>query len=132
MYKIIYENGKPCIEEVKLTKEEAVKLHRDMWNWIAEQIEFYDNPSEVIYMLKCKYLYSNGYIDVDKECFCCEYVRQHSKGICDTCCPFNWTSRKRFTKCMGGYYRLIITVPDKNKSYRLALKIANLPVRTDI
>lgn len=44
-------NGR--IEDMNITREEAIRKHREMWNWIAEQ---YENGSDAqVNHLKAKF-----------------------------------------------------------------------------
>lgn len=131
MYKIIYENGTPVLKSIILTKEETIRLHRDMWRWIADQMKYYSNSSEVVSLLKSKYLYGEGYVDVYLNCFCCEYKFQQGIGDCQYICPFNWSDGDEFVGCMCGYYGNLRSCSDDDKGDAddLALKIANMPVR---
>lgn len=86
------------LKQTKLTKEQAIKGHRELWNWIAEQKENGNNSS--VFHLKEKWCYEHCFkdeeIDLLNYCFCCEYNRMKCKenGISyrDTCkyCPLIW------------------------------------------
>lgn len=94
----------------KKTNEE---LHREMWNWLAE------NPDKE----EGDWLCDNGYIgdkDIAGGCFACEECRQH----CDEC-PLD----KRVIGCEDGLFRVWYTTSDIRTRSRLADVIANLPWR---
>ena len=40
------------MENLYLTKEEAIAEHRKMWNWIADRLEEHNNLGYDIYMYK--------------------------------------------------------------------------------
>lgn len=87
-----------------MTREEAIKNHRKMWNWIADQIR--DGRKDVtISHLKEKYLIEHNFIPalIFHHCFCCEYVLQESNDYDDYCesCPFIWGNEKH---CEDGYF----------------------------
>lgn len=131
MYKVVYENDEPVLKKVELTKEEAVKLHREMWNWIANEIYQRKKVCE-IWDLKHEYLKYNNYSNIRSHCFCCEYVAQSEKAECSKLCPFNWARHRNFVYCVDGYYLKCENASDWISQYKLAIKIANLPVRTNI
>lgn len=58
---------------MNISREEAIRKHREMWNWIAEQ---YKNGVTVpVDRLKAKFVkehYPND--DPDSKCYCCEYA----------------------------------------------------------
>ena len=71
----------------RLTKERAIELHRDMWNWIASELN--KNPDAKVCNLKNKYIKTNPNIHKYQEynynedlvynnCFCCEYALQQA------------------------------------------------------
>lgn len=131
--------------KVRLTKEQAIKGHREMWNWIAEQ---YENGRTVnVNYLKekwCKkhniYLYNN--------CYCCEYVSKNNTSFykCGKC-PLIWGTENNVNEyyCESGinhkYYGntglwFIALQYSKNGRYKEAAeicrKIANLEVKEDV
>ena len=128
-----------------LTKKQTIEEHRKMWNWIAKRIKIYPlkmlfslpnyNWTSLISDLKYYYLYEvkkQVFDDLDNNCFCCEYA--HNKS--DSCryCPIVWSGSDK--KCCGmfGEYLELISLngysdENKEKAYKLALKIANLPER---
>ena len=46
-----------------LTREQAIELHRDMWNWMADEIEKIKKVVD-IWKYKENYCKANGYIRV--------------------------------------------------------------------
>lgn len=73
---------------MKLTREEALKLHRQMWTDMQKELG--DKPSitqRCTFKIKwCDEHFPNE--EIDAHCFLCEYVDQHG-GDCD-CCPIKW------------------------------------------
>lgn len=92
-------NGK----DHKLTFDEAVQWHREMWGWITEQIKDKDiSPRSssfkaIICYLKQKWCSNNGFEEIVSHCFACEYDDQ-MKHLVDNnnCiyCPFIWSANK--------------------------------------
>lgn len=82
-------DGKP----VGLTKEEAIRLHREMWNDMAKAekklIEQcgsnlgFDRSS-----FKEIWVTTHGFADVYANCFLCEYDCQYDNDCTE--CPINW------------------------------------------
>ena len=88
----------------KFTKEEAIRLHQEMWSDMREKLG--DNPESYIrWEFKHKWLKTHGYTDVYGEvriecnCFLCEYAEdKHNeeleKGVhrkwCAHC-PIDWS-----------------------------------------
>lgn len=129
---------------MELTKKQAIKEHRKMWRWIAERIKNYPlkklfslpnyNWLSLISDLKYYYLYEvkkQVFGDLDNNCFCCEYACNCRH------CPIVWsgTNKTCFEK-FGEYLELIslngYSDENKEKAYKLALKIANLPEREGV
>lgn len=89
---------------MKLTKEQAITKHREMWNWIADKLEEaakkgYAEGFSDVYDLKRQYIkkYENNE-DVLHNCYCCEYANEKSNDpSCYTCdiCPILWGSENK-------------------------------------
>lgn len=82
------------MEDLYLTKEEAIAHHRKMWNWIADRLEEHDLGWD-IFMYKKKYIEENfPYNDIKHNCFCCQYAAQEADDIFkhNFCiyCPLRW------------------------------------------
>ena len=111
-----------------MTREEAIKKHRELWHWIANEtrrrkdceVRKDENP------------------DVAKEgpmnsCWLCEYARQFDKGRydCRNVCPINWGSES----CLrdgSPYNEWTFDHPfDYEERARLADTIAELPEKED-
>ena len=122
----------------KLSKEDAIRLHRALWKWIADESERrktailkFESP------LVIKFQPRNN-------CFLCEYAFLVSGRNCVDCtkCPLEWGTEELTIGIMG---RLICQCEDGESKYiswinavvcddweeaaRLALDIENLPER---
>ena len=137
---------------MELTKKQAIEEHRKMWNWIAAAIKSkedlpavvscYDWYSLLIVKLKRHYLLNyegQKYKDIRAACFCCEYASNDTYYDNDICryCPVIWSgSTGRCCDEYGEYEELAslhgYSDENKEKAYKLALKIANLPEREDM
>lgn len=88
---------------MKVTREETIKNHRKMWNWIADQIR--DGRKDTISALKIKYLIEHGYNPdtILHGCFCCEYSVQENGDYDNYCesCPLIWGNEEY---CEDGYF----------------------------
>lgn len=65
----------------EFTKEQAIKLHRDMWKWITKQIA---RNKEPLYIdeLKEKYIANHTEFEsVNYDCFACEYAKQEQQKV---------------------------------------------------
>lgn len=104
-----------------ISKEEAIKNHRTMWNWIADQYEKGCNTS--IRFLKKKYLLKT--LDSNPElmasitshacCYCCYYAGvnglannnyRYYRFNCDQC-PIVWPSYAEEGMCCEGPLSMI-------------------------
>lgn len=93
-----------------LSKEEAVRRHRELWNKIAEMQEISSKP-----IIKDEALDALGYeLDLPRnDCWCCEYRWQVGCYECDFC-PIEWPQlivprpsrwgHTVHTKCLNSYY----------------------------
>ena len=131
-----------------LTKAKAIEWHRDMWNWIADQLEK-PNNSKTVAQLKVQYCDIHE-VAPEHECFCCAYARQVEQKCTpdrqyEYCiyCPVIWNSNRPEYMCEDGEwdgdnFGLWIRAEDlsKIKYFRpeaadIARQIANLPERPD-
>lgn len=112
----------------KLTKEEAIREHRKMWNWIAEQYKQHGVRNNILH-LKYEYLgiYRPEFLPMKSACFCCEYVRQQGAGCKE--CPVVWGKNKVYICTSGEYGKLCCVRKNKFIAKSLARKIASLPER---
>lgn len=74
---------------MKLTREEALRLHRQMWTDM--QTALGDNPTlneRCEFKIKwCEAHFPNE--EIDCHCFLCEYVHKNYNDNCDYC-PIKW------------------------------------------
>ena len=139
---------------MKLTKKQAIEEHRKMWNWIADAIKNkedcpavvsrYDWKSLIVDLKRHYLLNYKGqkYKDIRAHCFCCEYADDTSNGVyynIDNCryCPVIWSGSTRGCCDEYGEYEELASLhgysdENKEKAYKLALKIANLPEREGV
>lgn len=120
-----------------LTKEQAIKFHRKMWNWIADETERTGEFCD-----KYNYFKAMKIPDGDRPdsyCYCCEYALQENDEDASYCkyCPLNWDSEsngfmclhKKFTGDKKGLFRRWLNTYNIEESIELAREIANLKVR---
>lgn len=120
-----------------MLREEAIKKHRAMWKWIAEQIVNYERTMNIA-SLKERYIDMQGELTVEmrerNNCYLCYY----SDVNCSRC-PLSWPSDALDYKCEHGYFGeglysrcLNLYLTDKwGLQAELAYEIANLPERED-
>lgn len=68
---------------MELTKEEAIRLHRELWGWLA------DNPHQT----KSDWVgwqKNGGKYNATGNCFACEYAERENPGGDCLNCPFLW------------------------------------------
>lgn len=114
-----------------MTKRQAIRHHRRMWNWIA-------NESEKTGIFKGKQDYFNKFGgNIRHNCYLCHYAYQKpfSKSMCENC-PLYWKSNCKEHMCCDlnypddrvGLYRQFEDFEGTLSNYvRLARKIASLP-----
>lgn len=105
--------------EIKLTKKEAVKLHRELWGWLAE------NPMKK----KEDWPEMDKYKPLFCECFPCQYIRKQQEKECDECL-FIWPDPTKHTDDALCQYSLFgkwtaATKPEERSKY--AALIRDLP-----
>lgn len=110
---------------MKLTRVEAVELHRELWHRIAklgkpEHYKKFEIAEEIAEERGMKRPL-NG-------CFCCEYADQQDPTDLCNHCPIDWGDKEG---CEGGngLYEKWCFATSKEKFSRLAKEIANLPER---
>ena len=113
----------------KLTKKEAIKLHRKLWNWVADETLRLKRKVK-----KEEYFYRNH---IDREdipknkCYCCEYDEQkQDKCTNKSCkyCPISWGNRDNDCE-KPSYYSEWNYAIDYKEAAEYARKIANLSER---
>lgn len=105
---------------MELTRKQAIKEHRKMWNWLAEYPE----------KDKSDYLKSNDFEYVDNECFLCHYSQQNEGKCCGKECIIDWGNT---SGCIGTtfnlglykvYYELTSLLRDINKNSEQSKDVA--------
>lgn len=108
-----------------LTKKEAVKLHRQLWNRIADKTleeKRWVEKVEVIQEITNKYIAYN--------CFCCDYDSQLGNE-CDYC-PIVWPCEGDLHRCSSSIYLKWSSSTNYKEVAQLARLIAELPERPDL
>lgn len=127
-----------------ISKEEAIKNHRAMWNWIADQYEKGSNRS--VRFLKREYIDTmdsnrDERIKLHASCYCCYYaginniVGAGNKYMfnCDQC-PVVWPSYAEEGMCCEGTSRTIgmglyKLIEKCTASYKVADEIRDILVK---
>lgn len=100
-----------------MTREKTIRLHRELWNWLA------DNPEEH----KEAWPEWKHYRPILNDCFLCQYANELDiYGLSYGCCLLDWeTTGKCFR--IGSLYDIYnTTIKDLKERSQLARKIANL------
>lgn len=121
-----------------LTKEEAIRRHRLMWNWIAQM-----SIQEQRCVSKPEAFKHFGWEDARSDCWCCEFADTQTMRGCsrysEMCqhCPIMWPD----LVCSNGFDFLYDKVVDFSwdkldennyvKMAKYAYKIADLPERKE-
>lgn len=141
---------------MKISKKEAVRKHRMMWNWIADQYQYGSTKS--VLELKQEFTRVNDPgVKIPSDCYCCMYAGERgdlfrfisgnqSRYICKRC-PLEWPTSKDTKELMcyesthaneyglGLYSYVAMHTPilsgcgNPHKVATVARKIANLPER---
>ena len=127
---------------MKLTKQEAIKLHRKMWKIISEmsdeELKEFEDP--IIYPLcnildiEQKTISKMGYDDIAGNSFCCEYAAKQNTLPCKGKCPIKWCDEDEFDSicCVthdSSLYAKILCTKDFDTFRALAKEISELPER---
>ena len=117
----------------KLEREAAIRLHRAMWNWVADVIEGKQCVQRIA-VLKQEFV--QRVVRWDEQvlcnCFCCEFVRQNDRYDDCLLCPLNWgTDHENDYPCErdDGLWIQCQDCTNWKEQAALARKIANLPER---
>ena len=119
-------------EEPVLTKEEAIKRHRMMWNWIA-----YETLKRERFVTKQEAIEHFGWCEskMRSRCWCCAYAYKDKDWGCNKC-PIQWPGGRCYSFLNGvfGLYDdwcAMKESPKYKEAADLAYQIANLPERED-
>ncbi len=111
-----------------MTREEAIKKHRELWHWIAN--EHRRRKSEIVHKDENPDVAKEGPIN---NCWLCEYALQFNTAYRNICtnCPINWGVLTCLKK--GSPYRAwtFNTFLDYEELAKLADRIAELPEKED-
>lgn len=113
-----------------LTRDEAIRKHRELWNWVADKIE---NEHRWVHEFENADVYASNLLC---DCWLCEYAVQENglKNKCDGC-PVNWgESKKCCTQMWDGLYDIYLQCLIGNKwkyAAKIAREIANLPEKRE-
>lgn len=113
-----------------LTRDQAIAEHKEMWLWIAEEIEKLKlcvniGSCKIKYLSKKKYkVYPWG------NCFLCQYDFQFSESVACERCPVKSTGEGN--GCLGGLFFEVCHAETWQKQAALARQIAELPERENV
>lgn len=137
-----------------LTKKEAIRKHRAMWNWIGSMLKSglwksvidktyvhkgylitLINPSvgDVMVLLKYSYIKMVGDTDICNNCYCCDYtLSKYDQCESGYLCPIIWSECSDPEKCTDSLYG-VFRYPGVSfeEAGDIAYQIANLPERED-
>lgn len=114
----------------ELTPQDAIRLHRKKWNWIADETEKQQRIVRGTEYFKACVPDTNEWPHIIS--YCCEYDKQRNAIGRKTCkhCPIQWpqtiTSRKS-CPCLNSLYHEWTVTRSWKQAAQLARKIANLP-----
>jgi len=121
------------MSNTKLTKEEAIRLHRELWDWLSK----YPKAGKISWP---GWIGNGGDVDdnVLSHCFCCEYANNlteiNGKQMCENC-PLSWPNRccqeQNEDGCLVGLFEDWQNAK-RYKRVLIAEQIRDLPVREDI
>ena len=140
------------MEMEELTREEAIRRHRLMWNWIADETE------KTGVLITKSYAFEHfgwNVADAFALCWCCEWAYRKSDVYLDnqaslcSYCPLNWSNgEKKILKATcseimtnDGYvndglfkqwFSKTYREEDHTEASRLARIIANLPEKKEV
>jgi hypothetical protein len=116
---------------MKLTKKEAIKRHRELWAWLAE------NPLKKRTDWPGWEMYEN----IDSSCFLCEYAFESQKNdfnrlsVCDYC-PVEFKETNGYPQgtvdyCLGGLFSRWNQAIEPKERSRIASLIRDLPEKVE-
>lgn len=106
-----------------MTREEAVKLHREMWRWIAAK-----SLEENRIVGREEFFKTHNVYPFMGE-FCCDYLDKIGEASCEKC-PLDWKDKKNgFDYCLLSQIIGNISKTSVERYIELAVIIAYLPER---
>ena len=132
---------------MNISREEAIRKHREMWNWIADQYE--ERRAASVERLKRKFIEKHYPDDrPNSNCYCCEYSGDFPAPMIGSplynCirCPLKWPSLNKTYMCLyatksiepNGLYGKVVyytnlDILNYKKAAAITREIANLPER---
>lgn len=104
---------------MKLTRKQAIKLHREMWSWLAET------------GAKCKSNWPRfkDLYETAGYCFCCEFEEIHKGHYCGATCILVWPPDDRGCSEQNDPFTKWYSAKTKKTRQKYARIIAELPAR---
>jgi len=126
------------MSNTKLTKEEAIRLHRELWDWLSKNPDKHKGEWP-------GWEYNGGCNEAAwQDCFCCEFandVTDEDGCVCKDCesCPLVWPitgvccePEEYDGEDEGLFTQWARSDADSKERTALAEQIRDLPVREDI
>lgn len=137
-----------------LTKKEAIRKHRGMWNWIGSMLKsglwksvidgtytfggytvvlISPTIADIVISLKYSYIKMVGDTDIRNNCYCCDYtLSKYDQCESGYLCPIIWSECSDPEKCTDSLYG-VFRYPGVSfeEAGDIAYQIANLPERED-
>lgn len=120
---------------MQLTKEEAIKRHRLMWKWIADETLSKKKCTDKLDAFK----HFGWRRIIENDCWCCEYDKKYHDNC--SACPIKWPSKTIGKPCIDfcfgrglGIYDIWSRATENNdwrKAAYYALLISMLPENPD-
>lgn len=135
-----------------LSREEAVRKHREMWNWIGSMLKsglwrsvidvtytvgkytfvlISPTIADIVISLKYSYIKMVGDTDIRNSCYCCDYtLSKYDQCESGYLCPIIWSECSDPEKCSDSLYG-VFRYPGVSfeEAGDIAYQIANLPER---
>lgn len=124
-----------CFSKKKRDMINAIRNHRKMWNWIADNPDKWKDYHHTVDIKKSYYDYNKK--DNDSEyrycyCYCCDYSKKYHKPYEDLCiyCPIYWNDKCNHCDCENELspYHKFAKSDDISEKIAYAKEIANLPL----
>ena len=108
---------------MKLTRERALELHRQMWGDMQRDLGDMPNSVQRINYKREWCLAHFPHEQIENSCFLCEYDKSSGRDNCESC-PIRWAYEDDCTVCYctnyGYYYRApiseILALPERKIS----------------